>query len=434
MLDFNPQFTRTLELFKKTGQNVFVTGMAGTGKSTVIDYLRKTSAKNTVFLASTGVAAVNIGGQTLHSFFRFGPDITTNAVKEIKIRRDARKMYRELETVVIDEISMVRADVLDCVDEFLRIHGPRAGTPFGGVRMFFVGDLHQLPPVTQREEESIFNGGPDGVYESRYFFDSRAFKGSEFMTVHLEKVYRQKDPDFVEVLKKIRDNTAGEKELKYLNARCSAVTAHPGQEFYIYLATTNAIVNRINEQKLNELNGKCHFYLGTLTGKFKQNNMPTGEEIHLKTGAQVMLLNNDAEKRWVNGTVGRIVKIEKCAGDDIIVVELADGRVVDVAPFTWDMYNFTYDQTSKTIKSDKVGSFRQFPLKLAWAITIHKSQGKTFEKVIIDIGGGTFDYGQMYVALSRCTSVDGIILKTPVRPEHIKIDAKVKKFLNQYQV
>lgn len=425
-IDFNPQFAKSVELFEKTGDSVFITGMAGTGKSTIIDYLRITNKKKTVFLASTGVAAVNICGQTLHSFFRFRPDITQAAVREIKVNRDARKMYREMETVVIDEISMVRADVLDCVDAFLRIHGRDSERPFGGVQMIFVGDLYQLPPVTRQEEESIFNGD---VYESRYFFDSRAYRDSEFRIIHLEKVYRQKDEDFIEVLKKIRDNTAGDRELNFLNERCVKNTARLGGGFYVYLATTNAIVNRINREKLNELDGKSYSYACEITGKFNDNMLPAEKNLELKTGAQVMLVNNDKDGRWVNGSVGKVVDILGGAGGDTVIVEFADGRTVDVAPYTWDVFKFSYDPASKTIKSDKTGSFRQYPIKLAWAITIHKSQGKTFEKVIIDIGSGTFDFGQMYVALSRCPMVDGIVLKTPIRREHIMADDKVKCFL-----
>lgn len=423
---FDEQSSRAYDLLENTPSPLFVTGKAGTGKSTLLQYFRAHTSKNIAVLAPTGVAAVNVRGQTIHSFFRFRPDITPEGVHSIRLRRAQKIIYKKLDAIVIDEISMVRADLLDCVDAFLRLHGPDAQAPFGGIQMIFFGDLYQLPPVVTSLDRDIFRD----VYASPYFFDAAAFKKLDFKMIELKKIYRQKDENFIRLLNGVRDNSVTAGDLDILNRRLLP-DFNPGpKDFYVYLTTTNALADRINQERLRELPGESFSLDGALSGGFDVKSLPTHQRLELKTGAQVMLLNNDPGGRWVNGTIGKIISTSRdYEATAAIRVALAGGVVVDVTPFTWEVFRFFYNKDSRQIDSESAGSFRQYPLKPAWAITIHKSQGKTFSKVVLDIGSGTFAPGQMYTALSRCTDLDGLILKKPIARRHILLDDHIVRFM-----
>ncbi len=438
-IDFNTEFGRAFDLMEKTTRNVFITGRAGTGKSTLLSHFRDTTKKNVVVLAPTGVAAVNIAGQTIHSFFHFKPDVTVQKVRRTKVAEADVVTYQRLETIVIDEISMVRADLLDCIDVFLRLHGPHSGKPFGGVQMIFIGDLFQLPPVTTVDDTKIFAGH----YTSPYFFSAHVFlpgqqelfgEATDFTMerIELTKMYRQKDVDFIELLNSIRSATASQTAFDRLNARLNAAFEPAPEEMYMYLTTTNAMADEVNARKLSQLETDNYFFKGQIGGKFDEKYLPTAPDLNIKIGAQVMMLNNDLGGRWINGTVGRVEGVTD-GGDGeprAIEVLLENGVVELVTPHRWDIYNFSFNADSKRIESESVGTFTQYPLKLAWAVTIHKSQGKTFEKVIIDIGRGTFSAGQLYVALSRATTLEGLVLKRPLQKHHIWLDPKVIEFMN----
>lgn len=431
-IEINKDFKKVLDLLENTGKNIFITGKAGTGKSTLLRYFLDGAKKHAVVLAPTGVAAINVQGQTIHSFFHFGIDITPQKAAKMPVSKESlRLLYKSLDLIIIDEVSMVRADLLDCVDKFLRKHGPDKALPFGGVQMAFFGDLYQLPPVVSGADREIFKSH----YESPYFFSSFALKNCGLEMIELEKIYRQKDDYFIEILNAIRNNSVAEQELDWLNRRVDFGFEPDRKEFYITLTSTNAQADEANARELAKLKERESVYHGLIQGNFDLKNLPTKEDLALKPGAQIMLLNNDSAGRWHNGSIGIIKKIKKPAGGeaDEIRVLLNDGSLVNVSPNTWEMYNYYYDKTSKQIESEPVGSFSQYPIRLAWAVTIHKSQGKTFERVIIDVGRGTFAQGQMYVALSRCTSLEGIILRKPVQLNHIYVDWRIVKFITGFQ-
>ncbi len=429
-IEITPQFSEALELLEDTSRSVFITGKAGTGKSTLLQIFRDNTEKKVVVLAPTGVAALNVRGQTIHSFFGFKPDITEDKVK--KITKDRNKnIYREVDTIVIDEISMVRADLLDCVDKFLRLNSGKAKEPFGGKQMVFIGDLYQLPPVVKNKEREIFKTW----YDTPYFFSAHAFQDLPFEFIELEKIFRQKDEMFIEILNAIRNGMVTDELLAVLNQRYKPDYLPREEELYIYLTTLNRLANRINEEQLARIPGATCDLTGVIEGDFDERDLPTEKVLSLKAGAQVMLLNNDPYGQWVNGSVGKVVEIEKDKSGEVktVVVELRDGNQVYVEPFTWEIFEYQYDEQSASIKTHTLGSFTQFPLRLAWAITIHKSQGKTFDRIILDISGGTFSPGQVYVALSRCTTLEGIVLKQPLEKRHIFMDWKVPRFLSEYQ-
>ncbi len=426
-IEFNEQFQKALELMENTSRNVFITGKAGTGKSTLLDYFRTHTKKKIVVLAPTGVSALNVRGQTIHSFFGFKPNVTLNSIKRLK--GGQKNIYKELDAIVIDEASMVRADLLDCIDKFLRLNGKKK-KPFGGVQMMFIGDLYQLPPVVTAKEREFF----DIYYKSPYFFDSLVMKEIDMEFIELEKIYRQKDEDFIAILNAIRNNSITEKELDILNQRYDPEFIPDPRDFYIWLTSINSAAEKINREHLSRISSPLITYHGSLSGDFSEDSLPTQIDLQIKKGAQVMLLNNDSHFRWVNGSIGRIIDIIGQKDDaDIILVELNTGEVVDVLPYRWELFNYYFDKDKNTIESEVVGSFTQYPMKLAWAVTIHKSQGKTFDKVVIDIGRGTFASGQVYVALSRCIRLDGIVLKKPLEKRHIFMDWRVVKFLTQFQ-
>jgi hypothetical protein len=427
-IDFNPEFQSALALMEETPKNILVTGRAGTGKSTLLNYFRDSTKKKVVVLAPTGVAAVNVTGQTIHSFFHFKPNVTPASIKKKKsTEKEKTTIYKKFKTIVIDEVSMVRADLLDCMDKFLRLNGPDQKQPFGGVQMIFIGDFYQLPPVVTSAEREIFRSH----YTSPYFFSAKVFDQLELEFVELEKVYRQKDNEFVRLLNTIRNRTATDDDLALFNKRCDPQFNAPAGSFYLSLTSTNDLADTINEKRLVELPGKIWKARGEIEGDFGKEYLPTAVDLKLKKGAQIMLLNNDSYGQWINGTIGKIKRFEKDEEEDVIVAELDNGGTVRISPYTWKIYRFFLK--NEELRSEEVGSFRQYPVRLAFAVTIHKSQGKTFENVIIDVGRGTFAHGQMYVALSRCTTLDGIVLKQPLKKNHILMDWQVVKFLTGMQ-
>jgi len=422
-IEINPQFEKALDLMENTRAHVFITGRAGTGKSTLLDYFRSVTAKNLVVLAPTGVAAVNIAGQTIHSFFGFRPDVTVE-----KVRRQAKKkaspIYKNLEAIVIDEISMVRADLLDCVDQFLRINGRSPGAPFGGIQMILIGDLYQIPPVVVGHDRALF----EQFYDSEFFFDAKVFSEIDVEHLELEKIYRQSDADFIGLLNKIRNKTVAGKDLDRLNERVVDDQLKLPRDA-IYLTTTNAMAEERNRTELEKLKGKPYLFEAEITGEIDPKSYPADKVLELKEKAQVMLLNNDAAGRWINGTIGTVEAIN----EDSLEVKLADGAVEEVLPHKWDVWRFYWDREARSVAADRVGSFTQYPLRLAWAITIHKSQGKTFNNVVIDLGRGAFASGQLYVALSRCRSFEGIFLNREIKESDVRIDFRVVKFITSRQ-
>jgi ATP-dependent DNA helicase PIF1 len=429
-IEINKEFRKALDLLQKTSKNVFITGKAGTGKSTLLEYFRQNTKKKVVVLAPTGVAALNVKGQTIHSFFKFKPDITLDKVKKI-VKSRKKNVYQAADTVVIDEISMVRADLLDCVDRFLRLNCTRRSLPFGGKQMVFIGDLYQLPPVIKGKEREIFKSH----YKTGYFFSAHSFEELPMEFIELMKIYRQKDERFIEILNAIRNSTITGDLLQDLNTRHDPDFEPASDDFYISLTTLNQLADQINSEKLQKIEGPECSIEGIIRGDFAQRNLPTQMVISLKVGAQIMLLNNDPYGRWVNGSVGRVIEILG-AGDkspEIITVELTDESLVEVERFTWEIFEYRFDEESNSIQTQTLGSFTQFPLRLAWAITIHKSQGKTFQRIILDLQRGAFSPGQTYVALSRCTALEGIVLRQPIQKKHVFMDWRVVDFLTRYQ-
>lgn len=423
-LDFNPQFVRALERIEKTADHCLITGKAGTGKSTLLKYFRQTTGKQLAVLAPTGVAAVNIRGQTIHSFFQFKPDITPDKARMIagRVQRSDPDVYRKLHTVVLDEISMVRADLFECIDIFLRIVRERPSQPFGGVQMVLIGDLYQLPPVVTTAERDLFATR----YPGPYFFHAPMYDQMRVEQVELETIYRQSDEHFIRLLAAVRTNTLRGDDIHAFNTRYRAATG-PADDHVITLTAMNEPAVRLNTEKLAALSGHAKRYSGQATGNFGKDAYPTELELLLKVGAQVMLVNNDADGRWVNGTIGVVTALP--SHKEWIEVDLEDGTNVAVEPFTWEMLQYQLDASKKVLTTSPAGKFTQFPLKLAWAITIHKSQGKTFDRVVIDVGRGTFASGQMYVALSRCRTLEGIELRQKLTPRHVQVDPRVVNFL-----
>ncbi|MFW6140695.1 MAG: WYL domain-containing protein [Acidobacteriota bacterium] len=339
-------------------------------------------------------------------------------------------LYEKVDMVVIDEISMVRADLMDCVDKFLRLNCSKNHLPFGGKQMVFIGDLYQLPPVIKGKEREIFRDH----YPTPYFFSSRVFQELDMEFIELITVYRQKDEHFIDILNAIRNKTINQSHLEVLNDRYDPLSKPDEDELYVYLTPYNKQAHQINKEQLQKIKGELFSYEGQIQGVFQDRELPTEKDLSFKIQSQVMLLNNDSEGRWVNGSVGKIVDVfEDDEGWDMIEVELSDGSVVNVEPFTWEIFEYRYNEKTGNLETETVGSFTQYPLRLAWAITIHKSQGKTFNRVVIDIGKGTFSPGQMYVALSRGTALEGIVLKKEIQKKHVFMDWRIIDFLTKYQ-
>ena len=428
-LDLNPQFKQAISQMDKSSRNLFITGKAGTGKSTLLDYFCNITSKRPVVLAPTGVAALNVKGQTIHRFFNFYIDVTPEKILSKDTRPRNPKIYQKLKTIIIDEASMLRADLLDCIDVFLRMYGPNSSKAFGGIQMIFVGDLYQLPPVVVKEEREIFRT----LYTTPYFFSAKALESASLEVIELETVYRQKDAQFVGLLNKIRNNSVEQEDIEELNQRyLPSVEKVPDEAFTVSLTTTNAKADEINESHLNSLKGKLYRSEAQIQGDFGRDYYPTATNLRFKVGSQIMLLNNDQDGRWVNGSIGILEAVKRDEdGKDYINVRLNDSDdLVSVSPFKWEVFKFSLE--GGMIISEPVGSFTQFPFRLAWAVTIHKSQGKTFDRVVIDIGRGTFASGQTYVALSRCTTFEGIQLKVPIKKQHIRTDPRIYKFLTTH--
>jgi len=420
-LELSKDFQFALELLEKEGRNLFITGRAGTGKSTLLSLLRNTTRKKSVVLAPTGVAALNVQGQTIHSFFGFPPRMFPRS--EIKRRRD-KKLFKNLELLIIDEISMVRADLLDHIDYFLRLNRENP-MPFGGLQVVFFGDLFQLPPVIASQEESAIY---ESQYPTPYFFSADVFKANFSMEMYeLKKVYRQADRHFLRLLEGIRLNQADDEDLEDLNQRY--LPAFEAEAYYITLTARNATADQINLRKLEQIPEREKRYPATVKGEFNPSLFPTDQVLRLKPQAQVMLLKNDPERRFVNGTIGKIIQL----GEESIQVLIHEGhekeKVIELERADWEVLRYkTNLENPFLIETETVGSFNQFPVKLAWAITIHKSQGKTFDKVVVDLGKGAFEHGQTYVALSRCRSLEGLVLKQPLRQSDIITDERVVSF------
>ena len=427
-IEINPEFARALASMEAGERNLFVTGKAGTGKSTLLEHFRATTRREAVVLAPTGVAALNVRGQTVHRFFGFRVDTTPEKVRTSRRKPRDPELIAKLRTIVIDEVSMLRADLLDCVDLFLRKHGPTPNAPFGGVRMVFVGDLYQLPPVVTGREREIFHT----VYETPYFFSARALANEEVEIVELRKVYRQKDAGFVDLLNRVRNDSVDEDDLARLNARFQPGFEPANDVFHVSLTTTNRNADRINETRLASLPGRARVSHANVAGDFGREHYPTATELAFKEGAQIMMLNNDPGGRWVNGSVGTIESFEQDEeGEDFLSVRLRDGDdLVEVRPHTWDLIRFGL--ADGRIVSEPIGSFTQLPFRLAWAVTIHKSQGKTFDRIVVDLERGAFAPGQTYVALSRCTSFEGIVLRRPIAKGSIRTDWRIRQFLTGY--
>lgn len=424
-LELSQEFIQAYDFMENDDQCLFITGKAGTGKSTLLEYFKQQSAKKAVILAPTGIAALNVGGATLHSFFRLPPRaINPDEVKTVAAHR--RKIYKSIDTIVIDEVSMVRADMIDVIDRFMRLNGKNKLLPFGGVKMIFIGDLFQLPPVLSKNDESYLSSSD---YKTPFFFSAKVFSEVNMEFIELTKVYRQKEQDFIHLLNSIRNNQATSSDIQRINQRYQPQFESDVNDYYITLTTTNKIANEINTAQLKKLSGKLYQFEGEVKNKFEKGSLPTDLILELKEGAQVMFVKNDIEDRWVNGTLGVIKKIS----NNHIEVKVSDHITYNVKPITWQTVSYKFDEKTQKMETEVIGSFKQYPLRLAWGITIHKSQGKQFDKVIIDLGWGTFAHGQLYVALSRCKTLEGLILKSRVRPKDVIVDDRVIEFDCQLQ-
>ena len=423
----NPELELALDFIEKTDRNLFITGKAGTGKTTFLHQIKKKSLKRMVIVAPTGVAAINAKGVTIHSFFQmpFGPILPNQIANTSNAQRKFSKtkidIIKSLDLVIIDEISMVRADLLDGIDQVMRRYKNR-NKVFGGAQILMIGDLQQLAPVVRPNEWSLLQSH----YNTVYFFSSKAYQEANVVSIELKHIYRQKNEDFIKILNEIRTDTLSDMSAKILNKNYNPSFSPTKEEGYITLTTHNNRANLINESELNKLKIKSSFFNAEVSGKFNENAYPNAERLELKVGAQVMFIKNDSstDKRYYNGKIGIITAISKesvtvkCANEiDEIVTEKE----------TWSNINYSINEETKAIKEEMIGAFSQIPLRLAWAITIHKSQGLTVEKAIID-AEASFAHGQTYVALSRCTSLDGLVLKTPITSSAIINDSTVSVF------
>lgn len=414
------EFQDALDLLESKTPVIFLTGKAGTGKSTLLSIFRKTTKKKLAILAPTGVAALHVGGQTIHSFFGFAPHAIH---RENVTKRSNRRLYQSVETIVIDEISMVRVDLLHMIDDFLRLNRNNP-LPFGGCQMIFVGDLFQLPPVISSLEEKQML---ENNFTSPYFFDTPGIDEYGGMSCfELHQVYRQEEKYFLKFLNAVRRDQVDDDFLADINMEI--VGEFSSEENYITLTSTNAKAIRINNAHLSEIDLEEHVFLATITGRISKSAFPADEVLRLKEGAQVMFVKNDTAKKYVNGTLGKITKID----GDKVHVEITEGespKEILVGREKWEIIKYRLSKERPgQLEKEVVSSFEQYPLKLAWAITIHKSQGKTFDKVHIDLGRGAFAYGQTYVALSRCRTLGGLKVTRPLSKQDIFVDHRIVDF------
>lgn len=423
-IKITPEFKTALDTIEHTDRHIFLTGKAGTGKSTLLKHLRTKTRKKFVVLAPTGVAALNVHGQTIHSFFGFHPEINTKLVR--KAHPDKLDIFKNLETVIIDEISMVRADLLDCVDKALRMNRNKMDTPFGGVQMVFIGDLYQLPPVVTKYETHRFQT----EYPSPYFFSANAMRETEITTHELTEVHRQQDTSFVDLLNNVRNGSVTTDDIDAWNS------IHDGQfdpesedEHTVHLTTTNKAAAARNARELKKLEGTEWKLKASSCGDLGNRRMPSEPMLKVKDGARIMFTTNDPAKRWVNGSLGVITRIVKDGLKKLPILEvrLDNGKEVEVTQHKWEVFEYQFN--GKTFEENVVGAYMQFPIALAWAVTIHKAQGKTFDRVLVDMGWGAFAHGQLYVALSRCTTFDGITLLKPFREKDVIVDDAVQHFM-----
>ena len=414
-------------IVEKTDMSLFLTGKAGTGKTTFLREVVRYTKKKCIVLAPTGIAAVNAGAMTIHSFFQFGLGPFVQGVIEPKsdfrINKSKLELIRHLQLLIIDEVSMVRADLMDHIDvELRRIR--RNSKPFGGVQLLMIGDLQQLPPIAHGGEDELLRQ----YYKTLYFFSSAALKSMKlkYSCIELKNVYRQTDGHFIDILNHARDCTLTSQDISDLNARYVPGFSPKPEDGYIRLMTHNRQVDYVNETELEKLDSKPYTFVAAVTGTFPEESYPTADSLTLKKGAQVMFIKNDPERRFINGTLGEVKSIDK----NSIVVRLAElGTVIDVEPMEWQNIRYQFDEESKEISSKQIGRFKQYPLKAAWAITVHKSQGLTFDKAIIDVHAA-FSPGQAYVALSRCRALDGLVLSSPVSASVFMRDNAVDAYMN----
>ena len=431
----NPEFQDAWDVIRKTHRSVFLTGKAGTGKSTFLRYICENTGKKYVVLAPTGIAAVNVGGQTLHSFFKIpfkpllpdDPDISNiNRLRKIlRYTKEKVKLIRELDLIIIDEISMVRADIIDFVDRVLRVYSGSMREPFGGKQLLLVGDIFQLEPVVTQDMRDILRR----YYKNFFFFNARAFAQINLVAIELRKIYRQSDNEFISLLDRVRVNRATRADIAHLNQRYNPNYQEVNDSnMAVTLATRRDTVDSINDEHMQALKTPECVYEGIIDRDFPESSLPTAKNLVLKVGAQVIFIRNDKEGRWYNGTIGKVTRLE----DARVFVTLENGEEMAVFPEIWENMQYTYNEKEKKVEEKVLGTFMQIPIKPAWALTVHKSQGLTFNHVVLDFVGGAFTGGQTYVALSRCVSLDGITLLKPLSERDIIVSMAVVDFSRQF--